>query len=372
MKKKTAIVVGAGIVGLATARALVLKGYTVQVFEQSPKALGASIRNFGMIWPIGQPTGIHYQRAMKSREIWEQVCTEAHIWHEKTGSVHLAYAADEWQVLEEFYEAEKGNRKIKLLKADEVFKYSPVANPKSLMGGLYSSDEMIVEARDAIGQVARYLEERFQVQFFWNKKITGVEWPHVYSGKEKFSADELYVCSGQDFESLYPEEFLASGITRCKLQMMRLAAQPERIGAALCGGLSLTHYASFAVAKSLPALKKRIENTMPEYVKWGIHVMISQNPNGELTLGDTHEYGLAPDPFGRDEADQLILDYLKTFTCLKTDEVIQHWTGVYPKLLNGETNLIMHPEPGVTIINGLGGAGMTLSFGLMDELISGK
>lgn len=369
MKNKTAIVVGAGIVGLATARALALKGYSVQVFEQTPKALGASIRNFGMIWPIGQPAGLHYQRAIKSREIWEQVCTDAHIWHEKTGSVHLAYAPDEWQVLEEFYEAEKGNRKIQLLKAEDVFRFSPVANPVGLIGGLYSADEMIVEARDAIAEVALYLEEQLGVQFFWNKKVTKIALPKVYSNKEIYHADEIYVCSGQDFESLYPEEFLASGITRCKLQMMRLAAQPERIGAALCGGLSLTHYASFAVAKSLSALKKRIQNTMPDYVKWGIHVMISQSPNGELTLGDTHEYGLAPDPFGRDEADKLILDYLKTFTRLKTDEVIQHWTGVYPKLLNGETNLVLKPEPGVTIINGLGGAGMTMSFGLIEEII---
>jgi len=51
--KKKAIVVGAGIVGLAVTRALVIKGYQVEVFDRSAFAVGASIRNFGMIWPIG-------------------------------------------------------------------------------------------------------------------------------------------------------------------------------------------------------------------------------------------------------------------------------------------------------------------------------
>ena len=52
MNNKSAIVVGAGILGLATARALAQKGYQVTVIEKSQFSLGASVRNFGMLWPV--------------------------------------------------------------------------------------------------------------------------------------------------------------------------------------------------------------------------------------------------------------------------------------------------------------------------------
>jgi glycine/D-amino acid oxidase-like deaminating enzyme len=155
--------------------------------------------------------------------------------------------------------------------------------------------------------------------------------------------------------------------------MMRLIKQPSewRIGPSLCGGLSMIHYKSFESASSLPQLKKYFEASLPDYLKWGIHVMVSQNAEGELTIGDSHEYGLVFDPFDKQFINQLVIDYLKQFAVFKDWSLIQNWHGVYPKRTNGETDFIYSPEEGVTIVNGLGGAGMTLSFGLAEEVVSG-
>jgi glycine/D-amino acid oxidase-like deaminating enzyme len=84
---KSAMVIGAGIVGLATARALAINGYKVTVFERHPAAIGASVRNFGMILPLGQPFGHLYERALRSRAIWKQTCDEAGIWYDPCGSI---------------------------------------------------------------------------------------------------------------------------------------------------------------------------------------------------------------------------------------------------------------------------------------------
>lgn len=373
MKRRSAIVVGAGIVGLATARALALRNYSVKVIERNHKAVGASIRNFGMIWPIGQPDGELYERAMLSKSIWKQICEDASIGYEEAGSLHLAHETDEWNVLQELAEL-YNHRNYRLLNAGDTIKKSGAVVSENLKGSLFSPHELIVDPRAAIATIPVWLEEKYGVEFIYGKMVTDVCYPAVYTGSEEWEADEIFICTGVDFETLYPGLFAASPLTKCKLQMMRIAAQPDnwRIGPALCGALSLVHYNGFKVATSLDQLKKRFESAYPDYLKWGIHVMVSQNKTGELTIGDSHEYGQTHDPFDKQFINQLILDYLKKMAHFRDETIIETWNGIYPRLTNGQSHMVLEPEQGVTVINGLGGAGMTLSFGLCEQLIGEK
>jgi FAD dependent oxidoreductase TIGR03364 len=373
MSQRSAIVIGAGIVGLAMARALAVRGYAVKVIERNEKAIGASIRNFGMIWPIGQPDGGSYERAMLSRRIWKEISDSAGIWYDEVGSLHVAYHKDEWDVLRELAEI-YSERDYALLSAKDTINKSGAVIKKGLLGSLYSPHELIVDPRAAIATLPLWLTEKYNVRFIWGKAVTDICNPAVYMGNEVQEADEIYVCSGADFETLYPELYASMLITKCKLQMIRIEAQPDnwRMGPALCGGLSLIHYNSFKAAYSLQLLKKRYKEEYADYLKWGIHVMASQNQAGELTIGDSHEYGLTHDPFDRQFINQLILDYLARFASFKNERIAETWNGVYAKLTNGESHVIIEPAKGVTIINGLGGAGMTLSFGLCEQLMAGK
>jgi FAD dependent oxidoreductase TIGR03364 len=371
MAKKSAIVIGAGIVGIATARALALKGYSVTVYERDHKATGASVRNFGMVWPIGQPSGKLYNRAIKSLNCWKEIGDSGKLWYDPVGSLHLAYNKKEWQVLQELFEAFRiEGRGVTLLNRDQVFSKSGIARETDCLGGLFSNEEIIIDPREAMHFLPAYFGETLDINFNWGKAVTAVSPGIITSGHGHSHADLIFICSGSDFKTLYPEEFEKYPLTKCKLQMMRLIDEGSpRIGPALCGGLSLIHYPSFSVSPSLDILKRYYEEEMTEYLKWGIHVMVSQNHLGHLTVGDSHEYGLSPDPFDRQHINNLILKYLDQFASLRNPKLIETWNGVYGKFTNDQTELFISPEPGVYIINGVGGTGMTMSFGLAEELI---
>ncbi|MCS6819982.1 MAG: TIGR03364 family FAD-dependent oxidoreductase [Chitinophagales bacterium] len=369
---KKGIVVGAGIVGLACARALAERGYHVTVLERNSWANGASVRNFGMVWPIGQPTGPLLERAMRSRSIWKTLCEEGKIWYEETGSLLAAQHEDEMQVIEEFVSLNKMHRHCEILNPENACEKSSALKRDALLGALWSDSEIIVDPREALAKLPELMKDKYQINFLFGKCVSHVAYPKVFCGREVFDADVIAICSGYDFETLYPESFSRQKITKCKLQMLRTKAQPKgwRMGAALCAGLTLIHYSSFKECPSLPALKKRYEKELPEYIQWGIHVMASQQGSGEVTLGDSHEYGDTFDPFDKSFINDLILEYLDGFTQFPTRHIAQTWNGIYAKMHDGSTELILRPEDGVWIINGLGGAGMTLSFGLAEEVVA--
>lgn len=365
-------VVGGGILGLAHAYHAAKAGRKVVLFERSPRAMGASIRNFGMVWPIGQPAGRMHQMAMTSRGHWMDVIAAAKLPHYPTGSLHVVYRDDEATVAQEFAAlAPAQGFDVTWLSAEQVLERSPAVVGEGLLGGLWSPTEVVVDPRVTLWTLPGYLEEALGVTLRYNTAVTSIDLPSVRAGEETWEVDQVYVCGGDDFQTLYPEVFRTSGITRCKLQMLRTAPQPRnwQLGPSLAAGLTLRFYSAFGLCPSLPRLKARIAAETPEFDEWGIHVLVSQTAAGEITLGDTHEYGLAVDIFDKPHLDELVLNYLATFARFPDATIAQRWHGVYAKHPN-EPYCVFDPAPGVRVVTAPGGSGMTLSFGLAAETVA--
>jgi FAD dependent oxidoreductase TIGR03364 len=363
-------VIGAGIVGLAHAWSAARRGHRVMVFERTKAASGASIRNFGMIWPIGQPAGELHEIALRSRQAWLELARDAGIWVNPCGSIHLAHRDDEWSVLEEFAHVAPGlGYKCELLTREDVLRRTDAANPDGLLGGLFSSSELAVNPRAAVRALPRWLANHLDVQFEFETTITTVGPGRLRSsdGRER-TFDRTVICGGADLETLFPEVFRGAGILRCKLQMLKTAAQPHewRLGPHLASGLTLRHYPNFAVAASLDGVRRRIASEAPELDRYGIHVMASQNDAGEVIIGDSHEYDSAIEPFDKALIDDLILRELRRVICLPTWEIAERWHGVYAKHQSGPV-FEAEPVPGVHVRMCTGGSGMTMAFGLAEK-----
>jgi D-hydroxyproline dehydrogenase subunit beta len=364
-------IVGAGILGLAHAYLAAKAGKSVVVIEKSPRAAGASVRNFGMVWPIGQPAGAMLELSLRSRELWLEILTQAKLPRRETGSLHVTYRPDETAVAREF--AELGPQlgyQCSWLEPGKVLERSQAVQAQGLAGGLWSSTEFTVDPRQVIQALPGFLEDRYNVQFVFGTAVTAIDDLVLYTGLGQWHAETVIVCSGDDFETLYPQYFASSGLTRCKLQMMRTAPQPDgwQLGPSLAAGLTLRFYPAFQVCTTLAALSRRIADETPEYDRWGVHALVSQTADGALTLGDSHEYGLFVDIFNKEEIDDIILDYTRQFLRAPNLAVAERWYGVYAK--HPEKPLVvMQPEEGVRIVVSPGGSGMTLSFGVAEQSI---
>lgn len=363
-------IVGGGIVGLAHAYMALKKGYKVVLFERDHFAVGASIRNFGLLWPIGQEPGSNLDRAIRSIGHWKDIAAQAGIWMNHNGSLQLVYHDDELEVLKEFLSIYKDNSyKCELLTPSQVSSRFSAVNQTGLKGGLYSATEATVYSREAIRRIPLWLEEKFGLMLRFGHVVTEINLPVIKTSRESWNVQKVIVCSGADFETLYPEVFDQHPVTKCKLQMMKAVPKhPFHLGPSLSAGLTLRHYAAFAKCPSLKKVDERYDTELLDYKKHGIHVLLAQNSYGELIIGDSHHYNRTIEPFDQENVNEIILDYLQSFLNVGELKITERWNGVYPKV-QGNTNLILRPETGVTIVNGLGGAGMTLSFGLAEEII---
>ena len=372
-RKVDVAIVGAGILGLAHAYFAAKRGRSVVVFERTPRAQGASVRNFGMIWPIGQRAGTVHQTATRSRQIWNEILDAADLPYRPTGSLHVVYHEDEADVAREFVERgpELGYA-CRWLGPAEMLAKSAAVNPTGLIGGIWSPTELTVDPRQILAKLPSFLAEKFGVQFRFGTAVRSIQLPNIEAGSETWNATQAIVCGGDDFETLYPELFATSAIDRCKLQMMRTAPQKSgwQLGPSLAAGLTLRFYPAFEICTAtLPKYKNRVARELADYDRFAIHTLVSQTADGALTLGDSHEYGLAVDIFNKTEIDELVMKNVREFLVAPDLSIAQRWYGVYAKHPD-KPWVAIEAAPGVRIVTAVGGSGMTLSFGLAEQMIS--
>lgn len=359
------VVVGAGIVGLSHALAAARRGLSVAVIDRDAQANGASVRNFGFVTVTGQREGVTWRRALRSRDIWEEVAASAGIPVIHSDLIVTARRTEAMAVLEQFATGEMGAL-CSLLSAADLDRRLPMAAPGAL-GGLYSPHERRVEPRTAIPALAAWLEKAHGVTFLRGVSALGVESGYVDCTAGRIKASAIAVCPGPDLASLFPSQLAARNLTLCKLQMLRLAAPGWTLPASVMGDLSLVRYEGYADLPAAAALKRRLVAEAGDALDNGIHLIVVQSADGSLVVGDSHHYAATPDPFAPAEVERIILREARSLLTLPESlPVIERWTGIYPSSPD-ETAFYEQPAPGVLLSLVSSGTGMSTGFALGEE-----
>lgn len=361
-------VVGAGILGLATALAAARRELRVIVIDRDAQANGASVRNFGFVTVTGQERLTMWARARRTREVWSEVAAKARIPVLHSGMWMLARRPESVAVLQAFLETEMAAG-CRLLTAAEARRRCPGLTAPELAAVLESTVELRVESREAIPRLAAWLTNAHDVSFMRNTSVLDVDVPVVRTSHGVVRADRVVVCPGDDFNGLYPERLGAFGLTRCKLQMLRLAAPGFRLPGALMSDLGLGRYPGYAELAAAAPLKARLAREQPEHLRFGVHLIVVQSADGSLIVGDSHHYAATPDPFALQEVDALILDEFRAALGIEPPPIVERWIGTYASAADRPV-LLDTPHPSVRIAIVTCGAGASTGFALGEEVVA--
>lgn len=371
MKYDVAIV-GAGVIGLYHAYAAAQRGLKVAIFERSYTPLGASIRNFGHGQIIGQAPGLMLDLAKQSRKIWAQMSTQAGFLARQKGTLLFARTEAEQHLLEVFHagRAQQFAYDCELLSQAQL---------KSLYNGqfahhrlaLHGKEDQVLYSRETIPAIAKYLASLDNIDLFLSTLVRDIEPEHgiLTTSNGQFSAEHIVVCSGHDYQTLLAEEMRKLEPVVCQLQMLRVTPkQPLALEHALMTGLSCTHYGAFSDLPEAQAIAQQISQETPLLDKYGIHLLITPTPYGDLIIGDSHEYSADAQPFNTEQTDQLLVDLTEhTLGCEVT--VVERWQGVYGAK-GKEPISVLTPHKNVTAVLMRTGLGMSVAPALGERTIS--
>jgi len=361
-------VVGAGIIGLACARAAARRGLKVVVIERDARACGASIRNFGFITVTGQDRDTVWERAKRSRDVWAEVAPVAGIAIVQRGLWVAARRREAVAVLEAFLRTDMAEG-CELLTAEAARGRFPALAAPGLQAVLTSPHELRVESRTAIPLLAAWLQRDHGVEFRWDTAVHAVAPPHLETSRGRIAAAAVVVCPGDDLKTLYPERLIAAAVDRCKLQMLRLGNPGFTFPATLLADLSLARYGGFARLPAAGELKRRLVLEQPDCLRHGIHLIVAQGADGSLVVGDSHHYDTAAEPFAAEEVYRLLLGEYRAVTGRLEPQVLERWIGTYA-VADDRAVLIDAPAPGIRLVVVTSGVGASTGFAIGEDVIT--
>ena len=170
----------------------------------------------------------------------------------------------------------------------------------------------------------------------------------------RWEGDLLVLATGAAYDHIAGTEGMAPRLRRVRLQMLQTAPFATTLTTSLADADSLRYYPAYQAAG--------LERLAPQSLVASEHhlqLLLVQRPDGGLTIGDTHAYG-EPFDFALCEAPTTeLLERARRILGVDLPPVQRRWEGVYAQCVDGAVCLREQVAPGVWLVTGPGGRGMT-------------
>jgi FAD dependent oxidoreductase TIGR03364 len=367
------IVIGAGILGTSHAYFAAKRGWRVLLIERGDWPGEASVRNFGTLM-AGSLAGEWRRRGMESIAFYRELAPEAGFHFRPSGSLYQATTAVEAAVLEEFAQlAPRDGCRCELLDPSRAGALNPLLQLEHVRLTLYFPDDARIEPRSLFRRLIPWLTREWIVEYrpatvAVDVRARGGEACVRTADGAELRARHAILCNGSDLRTLFPDRFQAAGFERCKLLMLRTAAQPGlHMPATVASGLTLRRYPAFTICPSWAKLSQEL--VAPGVLEAGIHILAVQDPDGSFVVGDSHEHGAGDlNEILDARLETLILSQARKLLALPSWDIVERWHGVYGMPRNAEIYLATI-DGVIHIVTGIRGKGMTTGPAVARETI---
>ncbi len=362
------VIVGGGVLGMMHAVQARLRGLDVVQLEREAAPRGASVRNFGLVWVSGRAPGAELALAQRARTLWEELSEQAPgAGFRPRGSLTLATDDAELALLKEaIARPDAAERGFELLDQRAAAQLNPALQGE-FTGALLCRRDAIVEPRLVPGAFLAFLAGTGR----------GYEWqpgrealtvaPHAVRDQTGawHRGDLVVLCPGAVHTGVagpHLAEYPSSPVRRVRLQMLQTEPLSTRLTTSVADGDSLRYYPAY----DLPG-RVRLAPQVPAAAAAAAQLLLVQRLDGSLTIGDTHSYD---EPFAFD-VDEQAYDYLRgraeRLLGTPLPPVRRRWAGVYSQVTGRELYHRSTVAPGVVLLTGAGGRGMTCAPAIAEE-----
>jgi FAD dependent oxidoreductase TIGR03364 len=353
------VIVGGGILGLTHAWQAQQMGYEVIHLERDTPVVGASVRNFGLVWVSGRRSGDELRLACRSRELWERIGTDIpDVGFRANGSVTLATTPQELAVLERAAaRPDAVDRGFEMCHEAEVRRRNPGIKG-SCIGGLFAGRDATVEPGLVPSAFRTALSRSPAYQHRSGLVISDVaDHAVVTTSGERFRGDRVIVCLGADPGPAIAERLGEGVVQRVLLHMAQTEPLDRHLPTSVADANSLRYYPCFA-GDAMELLDPPTDAVRD----YAAQLLCVQRLDGTLTIGDTHSTAEPFDFAVEEAAIDTIVELATAAIGPPFPRLRRRWFGVYHQLTPANAEqLYLRAElaEGVTFVGAAGGRGMT-------------